>query len=139
MLGRRVWDWRREVVVGAPRESPGGSPSRAGRAYVFTCPMTLSGSLYGGDLVLQWELWPGASAYWVYGASNLVYFLPGAAPGYQNRLAVLPPFFPTWSSSNGIGDSASNWTYQVLAVDDSEQVLVRSTRYGEHDFSISIP
>jgi hypothetical protein len=40
----------------------------------------------------------------------------------------------TWSSPNGIGDPANNWTYLVMAVDETEAELARSNRAGEHDF-----
>jgi hypothetical protein len=97
--------------------------------------LTLSGHLAGSELVLDWTAWPGASLYWVCGASNHAYFLPGFAPGYQHRLAVVSPLVRTWSSGNGVGDPDSNWTYMILAVDAGEQELGRSNRFGEHDFA----
>lgn len=97
--------------------------------------MTLSGSLSGGELLLQWSPWPGAGAYWVYGAENDAHFSPGFSPGYQHRLAVVWPE-TSWSSPNGVGDPNCNWTYMVLAVDASEQELCRSNRFGQFDFSL---
>jgi serine protease len=94
----------------------------------------LSGELVGGELVLSWWPWEGSSAYWVYGASNNAWFEPGFAPGFEYRLAVLPPATMTWSSSAGVGDSSNNWTYLVVAVDDVGQELQRTNRIGEHDF-----
>jgi parallel beta-helix repeat protein len=96
--------------------------------------LVLWGSTLGGQLVLNWTAYPGASAYWVYGADNNAYFEPGLSPGYLHRQAVLSPLFRTWSSSNGIGDPVHNWTYLVMAVNASEQELSRSNRFGEHDF-----
>jgi hypothetical protein len=100
--------------------------------------ITLSCSLDTGELVLGWTAFPSASAYWVYGASNLSYFAPGFAPAYQYRVAALSPLFRTWSSPNGIADPDSNWTYLVVAVDAVEQELCRSNRVGEHDFALTV-
>jgi hypothetical protein len=97
-------------------------------------PIILTASLSGGEVVLSWTAVADAAAYWVYGASNSAYFLPGLAPGYQHRLAVLSPLFRTWSSTNGVGDPNANWTYLVLGVDPTEEVLDYSNRAGEHDF-----
>jgi hypothetical protein len=94
----------------------------------------LSGSVQGGELVLSWTAFPGASAHWVYGADSQAYFELELVTPYQYRLQVLGSGATTWSSSNGIGDPDHNWTYQVLAVGASEQELCRSNRYGEHDF-----
>jgi hypothetical protein len=101
--------------------------------------MYLSGTVQAGQLKLTWNPWPNAAAYWVYGASNLTYFTPGLAPGYQHRLVVLSPLFQTWSSPSGIGDPSDNWTYLVLAVDGADQELSRSNRVGEWDFSVEPP
>ncbi len=124
-----------DVIVAAPWDDPGASPDSAGRAYVFAPRMILSGDLSYGELGLDWTPWPGASAYWVYGADNEAYFEPGLISPYDYRLAVLPVGTTTWSSASGVGDPGQNWTYMVLAVDASEQELCRSNRFGEHDFS----
>ncbi len=120
------------VVVGAACEDAGAA--EAGRAYVFTFNMSLSSTLSGGELVLSWTPWPGAYSYWVYGALNQAYFEPEFVTPYQYRLQVLPSGTTTWSTPSGVGDPAGNWTYLVLAVDQTEQVLGCSNRAGEHDF-----
>jgi hypothetical protein len=97
-------------------------------------PLGLTASLVGGQLVLSWTAAADVAAYWVYGAGNEAYFQPGLGPGYQHRLVALSPLFRTWSSPNGVGDPADNWTYLVLAVDATEQELCRSNRAGEFDF-----
>ncbi len=97
-------------------------------------PLVLWGNVLGGQLVLNWTAYPGATAFWVYGADNNAYFEPGFGPGYLHRQAVLSPLFRTWSSANGVGDPDHNWTYLVMAVNASEQELSRSNRFGEHDF-----
>jgi hypothetical protein len=122
-----------EVIIGSPMED-----YPHGRAYVFDW-MILSGALSAGDLQLQWSPWVTASAYWVYGADNKAYFTPGLTFPYPHRLTVLPSGTTTWASSGGIGDPANNWTYMVLAVDASQQVLASSNRFGEHDFDVSSP
>ncbi len=104
-------------------------------AYGWIPQITLAGSVQGGALVLTWIPVAGASAYWVYGAADDAYFPPGPSPGYLHRLAVLSPLFRTWSSTSGIADPDSNWTYLVVAVDATEQEVARSNRVGEHDFS----
>ncbi len=98
-----------------------------------------SGRLQGTQVQLTWTTVESASAYWIYGASNLAYFAPGFAPGYQFRLAVVPSGTTTWSSSNGVGDPNNNWTYLVVAVDGSGTELARSSRIGEHDFESDVP
>jgi hypothetical protein len=128
-------DGRKEVVTCAPGEDAGATD--AGRAYVFG-QMLLGGGISGGSLVLDWSYWPVAAEYWVYGADNEPFFNHGFAPDYLHRLVVLSPEITTWSSSSGVGDPLHNWTYSVLAVDDTEQELCRSNRIGEHDFALII-
>lgn len=100
--------------------------------------MVLSGTLAGDYLALTWPAVEGTAEYWVYGAANMPYFVPGFAPGYEYRLAVLPSSQTTWQSTNGIADEAENWTYLVVAVDAAESVLASSTRFGEFDFDADI-
>jgi hypothetical protein len=97
-------------------------------------PIVLTGTLSLGQLVLDWTAVADAANYWVYGADNLAYFVPGVASPYQYRLTTLPSGTTTWPSTNGVGDPAHNWAYLVLAVDATEQVLGLSNRVGEHDF-----
>ncbi len=104
----------------------------------FPASIALTGELIAGELVLTWTPLPVASAFWVYGASNQAYFVPGFSPGYEHRLAVLPAATTTWSSANGVGDPTANWTYLVLAVDATEQELCRSNSFGEFDLSTDI-
>lgn len=99
----------------------------------------LSAELIGGEVVLTWTPVATAQAYWIYGASNDPGFSPGFAPGYAHRQAVLPSGTTTWSSPNGVGDTASNWTYLVIAVDAAETVLATSNRAGEMDYDGNIP
>jgi hypothetical protein len=94
-----------------------------------------SGRLEGSQVQLTWSPVESASAYWVYGASNLAYFTPGFAPGYDHRLAVVPQGTTTWLSSSGVGDPGNNWTYLVVAVDAAGAEMARSARVGEHDFA----
>ncbi len=125
-----------DVAVGGWKED--GGLIDAGRAYAFTtlpAAMVLRGVLSGGSLHLVWTIYPACAEYWVYGAQNEAYFVPGSSPGYAHRLAQTPPGTCTWSSSNGIGDTDHNWTYLVIAVDAAEQELGRSNRFGEFDVS----
>jgi hypothetical protein len=127
-----------DVVVGAYQEDPGSSPEDAGRAYVYSW-MNLSSDLVSDTLELQWSAWSPASEYWIYGTDNLTYFDPGLSPGYEYKLDEVVPSTTTWSSSNGIGDPDHNWTYLVIAVDETEAELARSNRVGEHDFDCEVP
>ena len=76
--------------------------------------------------MLSWSPLPSADAFWVYGADNDAYFVPGFAPNYLYRLVVLAPDVTTWSSGNGVGDLAHNWTYLDSAADEAGQEIGRS-------------
>jgi hypothetical protein len=95
----------------------------------------LSSDLAAGQLVLDWPGISGATQYRVHGTSNDPFFMP--VPG--NLLASLPAGTTTWSTPNGIGDPNSNWTYRVLALDASSEVLTMSGRTGEFDFDAAVP
>jgi len=136
-------DGYHDVIVGAYQENPDGSPLDAGRAYVFSPGVVLlSCYLDGGDLDLEWTPWTVDSSvwgYWIYGATNNTYFMPGLALPYEHRVATLPPTSTAWSSAAGVGDSTSNWAYLVIAVDQSGQEIYRSNRVGEWDYGAEIP
>jgi hypothetical protein len=100
--------------------------------------MILSGTVAQGDLILNWAPALGSEC-WLYGAPNLAFFLPGFAPGYDFRIAILPSSVTTWQSPAGVGNPFENWTYLVIAVDDAENVLGESNRAGEHDFEMGTP
>jgi len=116
---------------------PDGNTSEFSEAVPYT--LVMDGGFSGGELSLSWGEIPGADAYWVYGASNQPFFIPGAAPGYQHRLAVLPQGTTTWETTTGLGDETNNWTFLVVAVDASENTLCLSTRVGESDYIGDIP
>jgi hypothetical protein len=101
--------------------------------------MTLTAELQMGDLLLEWSTVPEIAAYCVFGAANNAFFEPGGAPGYENRLAVIPPDATSWLTDIGIGDSATNWAYLITAVDASDQELCRTNRVGEFDFAAEVP
>jgi hypothetical protein len=101
--------------------------------------LDLTADLSGGELMLMWTPHALCTAHWVYGASNDAYFDVGFAPSYANRLSVLPAQTSSWSSFNGINDVENNWSYLVIAVDESEQELARSNTVGEHDFGLEVP
>jgi hypothetical protein len=101
--------------------------------------LLLTGTLVDGELELQWRPYTGCYAYWIYGATNSCYFTTGFAPGYEHRLDIVRPGTLNWSSPDGISDPDNNWTYLVIAVDETEAELARSNRVGEHDFDNDIP
>jgi hypothetical protein len=106
---------------------------------VGTIQMKLTGDVIGSDLQLSWTEVLSADSYWVYGAANYQYFLPGPAPGFEHRIDVVPQGTTVWVSPYPVGDPMSNWTYLVSAVDDLETELSRSNRVGEFDVEINIP
>jgi hypothetical protein len=130
-------DGSHEVLVGAPQEDD--SFTDCGRAYVFTTAVILSGHVSGGVLGLHWTVCPGVSQYWMYGADNHSYFDPELVAPYEHRLAVISSGTTQWTSSAGIGDPSSNWTYQIVAMSGSGQELCRSNRFGEYDFGSQTP
>jgi hypothetical protein len=110
------------------------------RAWIpTTSTISLTATLVGGAVTLTWSPVEDVTNYWVYGASNLPWFVPGGAPGYDLRLDVLPSGSATWSNSSGVGDPEANWTYLVIAVDATESELARSNRAGEQDYAGDIP
>ncbi len=103
-------------------------------------PMELTGSLQDGQLRLTWTPVVGVVGYWVFGESAEPWFLPDLSPPtHVNRIVIVPGGTTIWSSSSGIGDPDSNWTYLVTAMGNSQQELERSNRVGEHDFDMEIP
>ena len=52
---------------------------------------------------------------------------------YAHRLDIVNSD-TTWSSTSGIGETTENWTYLIIAVDDSEREIGRSNRFGEYDY-----
>jgi hypothetical protein len=101
-------------------------------------PMQLRVSLQAGVLTLGWTPYPGAGAYWVFGAPDHPHFAPGQAPDFLHRVAVLRPNVSTWSTINGVCDPAVNWCYLVMAVNAADQELMRSPRVGEFDFATGV-
>jgi len=98
--------------------------------YAYQAPgsIDLSWNLAGTTLELTWTK-TIASAYWVFGAPNVPHFSPGFAPGYQYRLAVLPPYTHTWSTTAGVSDPSENWTFLVMSVDQTDLEVARSNEW----------
>jgi len=108
-------------------------------AALLSAASSLTGEIADGQLTLTWTPVLNAAEYWVYGASNYPFFNPGSAPDYQFRLAVLPNGTTTWSSLSGIGNPGDNWTYTVLSVTSTEEILTESNRIGEMDLECQLP
>jgi len=90
-------------------------------------------------LTLQWSTIPGVQEFWLYGAANNIWFPAEVISPYTNRIEIIDPAEIEYSISSGIGDTESNWTYQILAMDDQDKELARSNRAGELDFEMDIP
>jgi len=99
----------------------------------------LLGTVEAGELHLSWISADEISNFWLYGAPNNSYFPAGMAPGFENRLAILPPAVTSWSSPNGIGDPDIEWTYLLIPVDNSDTEIIRSNRLGERNLQMDIP
>ena len=99
----------------------------------------LLGIVQAGELHLSWISADEISNFWLYGAPNNSFFPAGMTPGFENRLAVLPPAVTSWSSPNGIGDPDIEWTYLLIPVDDSNTEIIRSNRLGERNLQMDIP
>ena len=97
-------------------------------------PLILSCELVGGDVVLDWTVIPGTANYWVYGKTNHPWFVPDLTASYANRVAVVPGGTTTWSSPAGVGDIDDTWIYLAVAMDATDQEIVRSNRCGEIDY-----
>jgi hypothetical protein len=109
-------------------------------ARLLPSEIAVTGELQDGQLLLTWEPVAGASGYWVFGTVGEPWFLPDLSPPtYVNRLAIVPSGTTSWSSPNGIGDVVNNWTYLVIAMENTNTELARSDRVGEHDFDTGIP
>ena len=122
-----AFSWRASLT-------PHGDP---GAGYGSVLPLWLH--LDAGELTLTWQPWPDAYRYWVYGARNLAYFLPQTVFPHQYLCAVLPASATSWSSPEGVGDPANNWTYLLVVTDHFGQEIARSLRVGAHDFSLVAP
>jgi hypothetical protein len=101
--------------------------------------LNLSAAILSSTLVLTWNPILEVSEYWVHGTSNYPWYSPGFGPDYQYRLSIELPPTTSWSSSAGAGDPSANWTYLVMAVDETEVELARSNRAGEVDCLNDIP
>ena len=86
-------------------------------------------------LNLEWPAMPQAAEYWVYGEENDHYFEPELVLPYGNRKDIVPGSIRDWSSNEGIGDIDWNMTYLIIGVGDYGQIISRSNRFGEFDFS----
>ncbi len=126
-----------DVIIGAIVED--ADSLAAGRAYLFSPLMSLSGVLSDDELQLQWSTCHGSSEYWLYGASNETYFVPQLTPNYQHRIAVFPFGINTWADTSGVGDPDNNWAYLIVAVGSTGLEVYRSNRFGEWDFEGDIP
>jgi hypothetical protein len=116
--------------------------TRSAIKYAYTqlpSSLPLVGEIQGSQLVFSWSPVPAAHEYWIYGASGHPHFEPGFAPSFEYRLDTVPQDMTTWSSPNGIGDPENNWTYLVMAVDDTENEITRSNRVGEWDWGMEVP
>lgn len=102
-------------------------------------PMTASGTLVDGELMVQWIPHPDAAAYWIYGAENEPFFTAEIPWPHANRITMLRPGASSWSSSMGAGIPSANWTYTIVAMDDQGQAILESNRVGEFDLSTDIP
>jgi hypothetical protein len=109
-------------------------------ARLLPSEIALTAELEDGTLLLTWSSVDGVEEYWVFGTAEVPWFPPDLSPPtYVNRVAVVPAGTTMWSSTNGFADPDQNWTYLVIAMENTNIELVRSNRAGEHDFDCEIP
>jgi len=113
---------------------PGGNTSEFSESRFY---LAVHAADVDDQIVLDWNEVTDAEEYWVYGSLNTPYFIPYTSSGYENRIAVVNASETTWSSSQGIGDPDSDWSYIIFAVDTQQRILARSNRCGEFEFQSS--
>jgi hypothetical protein len=99
----------------------------------------LSSHLVGPFVYLTWTVVPGACEYWIYGVSDIPYFVPDLSPPFANRLTILPQGLLSWLSPNQTGSPGFGWSYLVVATTVSGQEICRSKLVGEISYSGDIP
>jgi hypothetical protein len=127
-----------EVLVGALADTTCSVPlSYDGAAYAIRpWDFTIEGWLTElQQLTLTWPYMPGAWQYLIYGEPNNSYFEP--AP--ENLQCEISQGTYSWTTTLGVGDSDWNFTFIVIAVDEQQEEIVRSNRYGEFDFGTGTP
>ena len=95
--------------------------------------LKLEGVIEDSAMQLMWTTCPVTASYWIYGAADNPFFVPGYAPDYEHRLDVILSD-TTWISANGVENASENWTYLILAVDEDDQEVGRTNRWAEYDF-----
>jgi hypothetical protein len=97
--------------------------------------ITLASRAVGNDVVLYWSPYPWASSYSCHGEENHAYFDPGS----ENLVALLSPNVFTLLWPDVINNAQSEWTFVILAVDESAAELARSNYGGEREFPWNLP
>ncbi len=124
-------DGYEDIIVGSHLEDSGLFPD-AGAVYIYSLAMQLAGVVSEGTLILSWDQVVSAHEYWVYGGADEPFFSPQLTPPFSYRVAITAD--TTWASSAGLGDPEINWFYQIIALDESNNGLIRSNRAGEFEF-----
>ena len=96
--------------------------------------LILTDRISGDFLILEWNTVPPAAEYWIYGATSEPFFAPQTESPFTYRILAISD--TTWITPSGIADPDNNWTYQVIAIDGSENELGRSNRVGEYEFML---
>ena len=93
---------------------------------------------YGSSYELSWGPIGGTLWFWIYGAVNAPYFVPGLDSPYEYRITVLGAANSTWSTTLGL-DVEDNYTFRVIALDVNNHEIARSSPAGEFDFLTELP
>ncbi len=94
----------------------------------------LSGSTTAGLLLIDWTHVPGVFEYLVFGSPTDDWLDPTVDPPYDDLQAAVPGDQNSWSSPNGVNEPNENWTYVVVAINDLNEEICRTNRYGEKDY-----
>ena len=131
-------DWYSEIAIASYRADT--IYEDAGRVWVFGPDLptiAVSSRILGMTVELSWDAVQEANEYWIYGAENEPFFEPQPESPFNYRIATTSNL--SWLSIEQTGDETSNWTYLVVAVNDSDLPLCKSNRVGEFDRNITIP
>ena len=108
-------------------------------ARVVPAVLALEATVSNGTLTLTWGAHAAAAEYWIFGAANVPFFVPGIAPGFEYRIGQVPQGATTWETTTGVGDPGADWTYMVMSVNGAGAELGRSNRAGESEFLLTVP
>ena len=117
------------IFISSTATDPDGNTSEFSPA-VYYMTMLLNGARTGSDIQLQWTNAPAAGEYWIHGMEGNPFFIPDSG----NRLAIVQQGTQSWIATGTAVDPETQWTFQIVAMDEYGLELVLSNRFGEIDY-----